>query len=278
MIIKTIGLYLVILMTPLAMVQSLFASSETTIEKDAVEMAVIPAGSFVRGSAPDEGRLDEQPRRKIFLDAFTIDKYEVSNAQYIEFLKETLHKPPMNVYGENSLIDEEDIANLPVVQVTWHDAVDYCFWAGKRLPTEAEWEKAARGNDTRSYPWGNELPDDSKTNYDKEWENKHTLLEVTTLPEGQSPYGLHHMAGNVREWVQDWYAADYYSSAPEKNPKGPANAILKVVRGGSWKSFKADLRVAARGKGGFALKTHGIGFRCARDTHIQTRHFTQPRK
>jgi len=240
-------------------------STQPRMEKDPVEMVVIPAGPYVRGSAPGEGRLDEQPPRKIFLDAFSIDKYEVTNARYTEFLKETLHKPPMNVYGEKPLAEEEGIANLPVVQVTWHDAVDYCFWAGKRLPTEAEWEKAARGNDRRLFPWGDSPPDPQKANFDKNWMDKQTLMAVTALPAGQSPFGLFHMAGNVREWVQDWYDQEYYSVGPEKNPKGPETGILKVVRGGSWRSFDADLRAASRGKGGFALKTHGIGFRCARD-------------
>ena len=255
--------------------QSLLDPVWAMIEKDPVEMVVIPAGPFVRGSAPGEGRLDEQPRRKIFLDAFAIDKYEVTNDRYIEYLKETLHKPPMNVYGEKSLMEEEGIANLPVVQVTWHDAVDYCFWAGKRLPTEAEWEKAARGNEARRYPWGDSPPDAKKANFEKDWMDKQTLLEVTALPDGQSPYGLYHMAGNVREWVQDWYDQESYSAGPDKNPKGPDTGILKVVRGGSWRSFDADLRATSRGKGGFALKTHGIGFRCARDYGPKAKEQTQ---
>ncbi|MGD9851773.1 MAG: formylglycine-generating enzyme family protein [Nitrospirales bacterium] len=255
----------VTLITLMAWAPPLSASSEPVMEKDPVDMIVIPASSFVRGSAEGEGRLDEQPRRKIFLNAFAIDKYEVSNARYFAFLKETLHKAPMNVYGDKPLMQEEGIENLPVVQVTWHDAVDYCFWAGKRLPTEAEWEKAARGDSPRIFPWGDSPPDPRKANFEKDWTNKHTLLDVTALPDGQSPYGLFHLAGNVREWVQDWYDSDYYHQAPEKNPKGPESGILKVIRGGSWRSFEADLRVTSRGKGGFALKTHGIGFRCARD-------------
>jgi formylglycine-generating enzyme len=263
-----------LMLTTCLFVQLTTEEARSMIEKDPVEMVTIPAGSFIRGSKPGEGRLDEQPRRKIFLNAFSIDKYEVTNVRYSEFLKETLHRPPLNVYGDKPLMEESpEIANVPVVQVTWHDAVDYCFWAGKRLPTEAEWEKAARGTDARRFPWGDDSPDLLKANFDKEWEDTRTLKDVGALPKGQSPYGLHHMAGNVREWVQDWYDADYYAASPERNPKGPDNGILKVVRGGSWKSFEADLRAASRGKGGFALKTHGIGFRCARDmTPTQTRH------
>jgi len=241
------------------------AAEEPMIEKDSVEMVIIPAGPFIRGSAPGEGRLDEQPRRKIYLNAFAIDKNEVSNAHYMKFLEETLHKPPMNVFAERPFDQEEGIAELPVVQITWHDAVDYCFWAGKRLPTEAEWEKAARGSDGRLYPWGNEPPTVQKANFEKDWDGKKTFVEVTALPEGQSSFGLYNLSGNVREWVQDWYDSEYYSKSPDKNPKGPETGILKVLRGGSWRSFDSDVRAASRGKGGFALKTHGIGFRCARD-------------
>ncbi len=235
------------------------------IEKDPVEMVVIPAGPFIRGSHENEGRPDERPRQKIFLHAFALDKYEVTNGQYQKFVEETLHKPPFNVYGDGDVFQVPGIENLPVVQVTWHDAVDYCFWAGKRLPTEAEWEKAARGQDDRKYPWGESTGTPELANFDGEWKGKDTLMDVTTLAAGASPYGLHHMAGNVREWVEDWYAMDYYSQSPTRNPKGPEKGILKVIRGGSWRSFLPDLRVNSRGKGGFALKTHGIGFRCARD-------------
>lgn len=241
------------------------AAEEPMIEKDPVEMVIIPAGPFIRGSAPGEGRIDEQPRRKIYLNAFAIDKYEVSNTHYMKFLDETLHKAPLNVFAERPFNQEEGIAELPVVQVTWHDAVDYCFWAGKRLPTEAEWEKAARGTEGRIYPWGDEPPNAQRANFEKDWDGKKTFVEVTALPEGQSPSGLFNVSGNVREWVQDWYDAEYYSNSPDKNPKGPESGILKVLRGGSWRSFDTDLRATSRGKGGFALKTHGIGFRCARD-------------
>ena len=251
-------------------------SEERFIEKDAVTMIVIPAGTFIRGSADGEGRPDERPRKKIFLDAFAIDKYEVTNRQYQKFIDETLHKPPFNVYGEGQLAKISEVANRPVVQVTWHDAVDYCFWAGKRLPTEAEWEKAAGGKDGLLYPWGNQAGDRNLANFDSEWNGTQTLQDVTSLPEGASPYGVLHMAGNVREWVQDWYDPEYYSVSHERNPKGPDMGILKVIRGGSWHSFLSDLRVASRGKGGFALKTHGIGFRCARDIGMtkKTKHDT----
>lgn len=266
------------LMSVLGFSQGASATHPSMMEKDPVEMITIPAGSFIRGSASGEGRLDEQPQRKIFVDSFAIDKYEVSNARYKEFLKETLHKQPLNVYGEKPFLDEEGIADLPVVQVTWHDAVDYCFWAGKRLPTEAEWEKAARGNDKRLFPWGDVPPNAEKAIFEREWDGKNTMNPVNSLPFGTSQSGIYHMAGNVREWTQDWYDMGYYSKAPAKNPMGPEKGILKVIRGGSWRSFDSDLRVTARGKGGFALKTHGIGFRCARDTGSPTSHETHVEK
>ena len=240
-------------------------AQESLSPVDPVEMINIEAGPFIRGSREGQGRSDEYPRQKIYLNAFAIDKYEVTNARYLKYVEETQHKPPFNVYGDGPLKTVKNIGELPVVQVTWHDAVDYCFWAGKRLPTEAEWEKAARGTDGRLYPWGNEPDNGTLANYDREWQNTDTLMDVSSLPEGRSPYGIFHLAGNVREWVQDWYDPEYYQKSPLRNPKGPDTGILKVIRGGSWHSFLADLRTASRGKGGFALKTHGVGFRCAMD-------------
>ncbi|WP_447970906.1 formylglycine-generating enzyme family protein [Nitrospira sp. M1] len=254
---------------------SLLPAKEAFIEKDPVEMVTIPAGPFIHGSTDSEGRPDERPRRKIFLHAYTLDKYEVTNRQYQKFIEETLHKPPLNVYNDEKDFDISGVEELPVVQVTWHDAVDYCFWAGKRLPTEAEWEKAARGTDGRIYPWGDSTHDTVPANFDGEWRGVETLMNATSLPEGASPYGIHHMAGNVREWVEDWYTPDYYKNSPERNPRGPDSGILKVIRGGSWRSFLPDLRVMSRGKGGFALKTHGIGFRCARDASL-SKHAKDP--
>lgn len=235
------------------------------VERDDVPMVNIPAGSFIRGSSEGAGRADEMPRTKIFLNAFSIDKYEVTNSRYLAFIAATGHKEPFNVYAEGSLSTAPGIENLPVVEVTWHDAADYCQWVGKRLPTEAEWEKAARGTDGRIYPWGDEEPSPLHANYDREWADKNTLKPVGSMPRGASPYGVHDMSGNAREWVQDWYDKDYYQQAPKRNPKGPDKSLLKVIRGGGWRSFDSDIRAAARGKGGFALKTHGTGFRCARD-------------
>ncbi len=227
-------------------------------------MRDIPAGIFLMGSAPDEGRSDERPQRKIYLDSYSIDIREVTNDEYLKFILSTRRKPPPNPYSEAPLTEEVGVGSLPVVQVTWYDAVDYCRWAGKRLPTEAEWEKAARGDMGMLFPWGDQPPKVVQVNFEKNWKGIHTLQAVGSNSKTRSPYGIHDMAGNVREWVQDWYAPDYYRTGPVQNPKGPSKGILKVIKGGSWHSFKADVRSASRGKGGFALKTDGIGFRCAR--------------
>ena len=179
-------------------------------ERDDVPMVNIPAGSFIRGSSEGSGRTDEIPREKIYVDAFSIDKFEVTNSRYLAFIAATGHKEPFNVYAEGSLFKVSGIEDLPVVQVTWHDAADYCQWVGKRLPTEAEWEKAARGTDGRIYPWGDEEPTSLHANYDHDWAGKDTLKPVGSQPQGASPYGVQDMSGNAREWVQDWYDKEYY--------------------------------------------------------------------
>ena len=242
---------------------------------DASPMVLIPGGSFIQGSIKKSARLDERPKRKVYIETFLIDKHEVTYGQYKEFLAATGHKTPFNVFGQESVFETKDIDELPVVQVTWNDAEDYCSWVGKRLPTEAEWEKAPRGTDERTFPWGEEPPNPSLTNFNQPWENGKALKPVGSYPEGESPYGVQDMAGNVREWVHDWYSEDYYGSAPIQNPRGPETGILKVIRGGSWHSFENDIRSTARNQGGFALKTHGIGFRCARDYSPKAKEQTQ---
>jgi len=244
-------------------VEAISGSSENT-KRDSVEMVLIKADQFLMGSKSGEGRADERPQRNIFLDSFSIDVHEVSNARYLKFIQETERKEPPNSYSDKLLSKESGVENLPVIQVTWYDAVDYCRWAGKRLPTEAEWEKAARGKNGNKYPWGSELLSKESVNFDKDWEGIKTLWNVDGHDEASSSYGIKNMSGNVREWVADWYAPDYYQNAPIKNPSGPQTGILKVIKGGSWHSFKSDIRPASRGKGGFALKTDGIGFRCVK--------------
>jgi len=232
--------------------------------RDSVGMKTIPAGEFIMGSKKEEGRADERPQRKIYLDTYEIDSHEVSNNHYLNFIQSTGRKDPLNPYSEKLLSDEAGIGNLPIVQVTWYDAVDYCRWAGKHLPSEAQWEKAARGEKGLVFPWGSKKPSQKLANYQKNWDGIQTLWPVSAKIESSSPYGVIGMAGNAREWVKDWYSPEYYKNAPSSNPQGPSVGILKVIKGGSWHSFKSDIRSASRGKGGFALKTDGIGFRCAK--------------
>ncbi len=242
-------------------VEALSASKEV----DLVPMVTIPAGDFLMGSPEEKGRADEWPQRSVYLDAFLIDQVEVTNQRYMEFVKATGHSNPPNPYGIGPLLSIKDIEQLPVVQTTWYDGKAYCSWAKKRLPTEAEWEKAARGTDGRLYPWGDEPPTAKRANFDREWEDERTLHAVGSLPEGDSPYGVKDMAGNAREWVSDWYDPEYYKDAPKRNPHGPdTKGILRSIRGGSWHSPASDITTSARGRGGFALQTHGTGFRCAR--------------
>ena len=249
-------------------VEALSASKEV----DLVPMVTIPAGDFLMGSPEEKGRADERPRRSVYLDAFLIDQVEVTNQRYMEFVKATGHRNPPNPYGTGPLMSVKGIEQLPVVQTTWYDAKAYCSWAKKRLPTEAEWEKAARGTDGRLYPWGDEPPTAKRANFDREWEDERTLHAVGSLPEGDSPYGVKDMAGNAREWVSDWYDPEYYKDAPKRNPHGPdTKGVVRSIRGGSWHSPASDITTSARGRGGFALQTHGTGFRCARSLENEPR-------
>ncbi len=223
--------------------------------KDGAIMVLIPAGEFIMGS--DTDGTDERPAHKIYLDAFYIDKYEVTNAQYKKFMDATKYKEPKNWRNENF-----NAPNQPIVGISWNDAKAYAEWAGKRLPTEAEWEKSARGGLVgKKYPWGDTL-DRSDANYagigglDKwEW----------TAPVGSfapNSYGLHDMAGNVWEWCEDWYASAYYFFSPKSNPKGPQTGSLRIYRGGSWSNGKDELRVSYRSNSGPDGAYGDVGFRC----------------
>ena len=222
-------------------------------------MALVPAGEFIMGSAT--GDADEQPVRRIYMDTFSMDRYQVSVGQYAKFLESTSQAAP----PDWSIMNKSRHQNRPVVNVDWADAAAYCTWAGKRLPTEAEWEKAARGADGRTYPWGNELPRGFHANMKKEkWSDHYVLSPVGMYEEGKSPYGIYDMAGNVWEWISDWYDADYYTTGPSKNPTGPPKGQAKVIRGGSWGSGAKDLRSSDRDSHLPSARGMGTGFRCVK--------------
>jgi len=222
-------------------------------------MVLIPAGEFTMGSL--KGDPDEQPVRKVYVDAFFIDKDQMTAGKYGTFLDSTAHEAP----ADWDIMSKPMHQKRPVVNVEWADAEAYCRWAGKRLPSEAEWEKAARGTDGRTYPWGNELPTDFHANMKKEtWNNHAVLTPVGMFERGKSPYGVYDMAGNVWEWVNDWYSPDYYKTAPLRNPTGPPKGTYKVVRGGSWGSSPKDLRSSDRESRLPSFGGLGTGFRCAK--------------
>ena len=229
--------------------------------KASTKMILIPAGEFIMGSPEGEGDDDERSQHTVFLDAFYIDKYEVTNAQYKQFINATGHEAPD--YWNDERFNQP---NQPVVDVSWHDAVAYAKWAGKRLPTEAEWEKSARGTDGRKYPWGNKLGI-LTCNSDIDIDGYQYTAPVGSFPDGASPYGVMDMAGNVWEWCADWYDSAYYSRSPQQNPKGPDSGSTRVLRGGSWNIYPylTFLCCATRLKESPDIRSNRIGFRCVRD-------------
>ena len=225
-------------------------------------MVFVPAGEFIMGSPEGEGGDDEHPQRTVYLDAFYIGKYEVTNAEYKECVDAGACEPPSRNWSKTRFFyyGNPEYDNYPVIRVTWYDAKAYCDWKGVRLPTEAEWEKAARGTDGREYPWGNETPDETKLNYNR---NIGDTTEVGSYPDGASTYGAMDMAGNVWEWVADWLDEDYYSKAPERNPRGPDSREYRVLRGGSWVYPERFARCSLRGWIFPDYRSYSVGFRVA---------------
>jgi len=282
------------------------------------DMVLIPAGEFIMGSSEGEGAFDEHPQHTVYIDSFYIDKYEVTNMQFQEFVNATgyvtdaerkgwgdvwnprypgfimEHWPHMDwqhpdawlnyldrpkTWENEKAKDRKDLVttfytiswtgivermNHPVVQVSWNDAQAYAIWAGKRLLTEAEWEKAAKGTNDIKWPWGNVF------NLNIEGITSHANIgsegttPVGSFPTGVSSYNVYNLAGNVQEWVADWYASDYYARSPYRNPNGPDSGKFRALRGGSWKQLK-DYQItnSARSYKTPDYTSNFVGFRCA---------------
>jgi formylglycine-generating enzyme required for sulfatase activity len=218
---------------------------------DGARYVYIPAGEFRMGS--DSGARDEKPSHIVLLDDFWIMQTETTYAQYAACVRAGVCTPP-----DDPRWDDPRYADHPVVNIEWEEANDYAIWAGGRLPTEAEWEKAARGVDGRTYPWGEETPVPALLNFNYTYGDTHP---VGSYPEGTSPFGVLDMAGNVEEWVADWYDNDYYANSPERNPPGPEIGVLRVLRGGSYKSNRADVRTTVRGRTLPTAHYPNVGFR-----------------
>jgi serine/threonine-protein kinase len=262
-------------------------------------MVYVPEGEFLMGSTQEQVDIlfkecgnncqkkwydAETPQHMVFLDGYWMDKTEVTNRMFAKYVNAMnymtdaekagsgwVYNPKIDTWvdtkganwqhpsGPNSNIGGKE--DHPVVQVSWNDANAYCEWAGGRLPSEAEREKAARGTDGRIYPWGNNPPDSSLLNYDK---NIKDTIVVGNYPKGASPYGLLDMAGNVSEWANDWYNESYYKNSPNRNPEGPANGQYRVLRGGNWWSGSRGVRMALRNWNSPNIRYDDIGFRCVR--------------
>jgi formylglycine-generating enzyme required for sulfatase activity len=232
------------------------------------DMVLIPAGEFRMGADEPDANRDEKPAHTVYVSAFYIDRHEVTNAEYRRFVLATGHPPPRveaawaQPYNwiDNNYPPATD--KDPVVLINWHDAAAYAAWAEKRLPTEAEWEKAARaGMPGSTFPYGDSIGL-NQANYFKSYLRSRKLRPVGSFE--PNALGLHDMAGNVWEWCQDWYSPAYYRSGTASDPPGPLHGDYKVFRGGSWKSDMQFLRCAQRGKNSPDHKSPTVGFRCVR--------------
>ena len=243
------------------LIPSILMAASPALSQDPDNMVMIPRGEFTMGSQEHK---DEAPHN-VVTDAYYIDKYEVSNRDYKEFMKATGHPAP--AYWDDPRLSKPE---QPVVGVNWYDGSAFCEWKGKRLPTEAEWERAAKGPEGHGhYPWGHTL-DETKANYGQ---NVGMTTAVDSYPAGVSGYGVYNMAGNVFEWVSDWYDPGYFNVSPALNPQGPATGLnfanqgpVKVLKGGSWLAPASSLHSSHRFWNQPENNSYGVGlgFRCAK--------------
>jgi len=231
----------------------------TITGKDGAPMVLVPAGEFPMGS--EQGDDDEQPVHRVFLDSFYLDTFEVTNGQFAKFVAAIQSEPPWGFADQETPVLH---AERPVRWVNWLEATGYCLWAGKRLPTEAEWEKAARGPEGRIYPWGNDPPTPLHAVFGLK-EGTETVSPIGDRDKGKSPYGVHDLAGNLYEWVADWYDDTFYTPMHMLNPRGPMEGTAKVQRGGSYINGPYRLRASFRTKGDPTEHDPHVGFRCAHD-------------
>jgi formylglycine-generating enzyme required for sulfatase activity len=283
---------------------------ELTCLTDNMDMILVPASKFIMGTGESECKLiiqlmqpwaargtkspplsrswfaPEMPQREISLDAFYIDKCEVTNTMYKRFCEATGYIPPSHWHDGNI---PQSTEYHPATNVSWHDALHYAQWVDRRLPTESEWEKAARGTDARLYPWGNQIshyrlhyilpytPDDlnnAELMLELSKRQSHLVANVDDYPTGASPYGVLDMLGNVWEWTQDWYDKAYYNTAPIVNPTGPTTGTHRVIRGGGSSYDPEKLRCAYRARMEPDVHDVSVGFRCA----VSAVHFLPPRR
>jgi sulfatase modifying factor 1 len=244
--------------------------------KDGAPMVLIPEGPFPMGvpHGDRDGGRDEYPRHDVFVNNFYIDKFELTNGRYLEFVKAANHRVPQNPKNATRNLWQgdtitESLTDRPVVNVDWADANAYCQWAGKRLPTEAEWEKAAKGTADRRFPWGNVEPTNKHLNFNQQWIGEKTLMPVGSYELGKSPFGVYDMAGNVWEWVNDWYDAKYYEKSPAKNPTGPETGTKRVLRGSGWQNETPTVRIFTRVDSDPTIRNESTGFRCAMDARTK---------
>jgi len=243
-------------------------------------MVPIPAGWFLMGTNRQdherhsyETHYDntEFPQRRIWLDAYRIDQYEVSLGEFLRFLLETSRpvSPELRALIWHLIsihfIPDQALAPWPALYLTWEEAQTFCLNQDKRLPSEAEWEKSARGTTGKTFPWGKQDPSKEIAVFGAYHVHEIPLVaNVDSYPEGKSAWRVYHLAGNIAEWVNDWLGPDYYPIMPERNPPGPKMGRYKVVRGGSWKSLPVMLRGATRGGAFPEERSANIGFRCAK--------------
>lgn len=250
-------------------------------------MAKIPAGLFLRGltdeqvltvhrqlssanyDVPEHWLSNTQPATQVWLDTFYLDTREVTWGEFRRFLIATQGNSRTPVWTRDLMLKDD----YPAVGVTWSQARAYCDWKGKRLPTEAEWEKAARTNSGHLYPWGDASPTSDVANFCDRCTGSNSLHQhpeahlytVGSFPKDRSPYGIYDLAGSVREWIEDTYATDYYKRAPKRNPRNDASSEFRVVRGGSWIRDATFLPAGRRGGEEPDRSVEDIGFRCAQE-------------